>query len=265
VEAKEWDAARTTTQTAADGRNYLLPAHISDPALQTKFQTYITDQVREGLNDPTPWARTATTIGSQAGTVPGEVVRGLVQFKSFSVSMMQRQLGRELKRNGVDLPGIAYLAVGMTLAGYAANTLRGIANNESPRHPQDAAGWADVFRDAFVRGGVSGLLGDAVLASGGTTSGDVLKSLAGPSATIAADALSGLNAVREGAAGKTRGQIALNKAQGLASEMTPNLWWAAGAYAYLFPYALREMADPGATQRHARVMRAHQQTFILPP
>lgn len=265
IEAPEWDAARAGTQTAADGRNYLLPAHMEDPALQTKFQTYITDQIREGLNDPTPWARSATNLKSQSGTVTGEIVRGLVQFKSFTVTMMQRQLGRELKRSGVDFPGILYLGVGMTLAGYAGNALRDLASNTTPKNPIDPKTASSALQNAFVRGGISGILGDAVLANGGTSGGDLLKSIAGPGATLLADAAAGANSIREGSPNKTRGQIAANKLQGLAAEVTPNLWWAKGAYDYMFPYALRELADPGATQRHARLLRQQGQSFILPP
>lgn len=265
IEQGEWDTGRASAQQAADGRNYLMPSAIGDEAVSQKFQTYITDQIREGLNDHTPYARQLVTFGTKPGTVSGEIVRSLTQFKAFTVTMMERQMGRAFTRNGVDIPGALYLMVGMTMAGYAGNTLRDLFSNQSVRQPKDAAGWAGVVRDAMIGGGATGLYGDVLLKDTAKSGGDVLKSFAGPSAATVADAIAAVHSITAGANTKSRGQIALREGQHLLANNVPNLFYAKAAYDYLFPYMFREMASPGATMRHEKLMRDQGQHFILPP
>lgn len=265
VEGGEWDTARASTQKAADGRNYMMPGEISDPKVSQKIGTMITDQIRESLNDHTPWARKAATMGTTAGTVPGEIVRSLTQFKGFALTMMQRQLGRELTQNGIDVPGFLLLAGGMTLMGYAGNTLRDLALNRSPQHPKDAGGWVQVMTDAFVRGGAFGLLADGLLQDNAHTGADVMRSFAGPLVSKGADIVAAINSLRDGSNSKSRGQIALREGQKIAGEWMPNLFYTSAAYNYLFPYLLQNMANPGALGRANKLMNDRGQHWVMPP
>lgn len=265
IEQLEWDHARATAATSADGRSYLMPGNITDPAIGQKFGTMITDTIRDGLNDHTPWARSAATLGTKSGTWGGEIVRSLLQFKGFALTMMQRQMGRELTRDGMNIPGFLYLAVGMTLMGYAANTMGDALSNKTPEMPKDAGGWAQVVTRAMTRGGAFGLLADGLFQDGAHSGGDVMRSLAGPLASKAFDAIAALNTLRDGDQTKGRSQIALREGQKLAGEWVPNLFYTKAAYDYLFPYMFQNMANPGAVQRANRLMRQHGQQFILPP
>ena len=87
-------------------RSYILPADMADEKLGDKFRTYIVDQMREALTEPTARARYIVTAGTSSGTVVGEVVRTLTQFKSFSATFMERHMGREFRRDGVNVPGV---------------------------------------------------------------------------------------------------------------------------------------------------------------
>lgn len=265
IEAAEWDHARSQPLQAADGRNYLMPGNIQDPAIGQKFGTMITDTIRDGLNDHTPWARRAATLGTQSGTWGGELVRSLLQFKGFALTMMERQMGRELTRAGKDWPGFLYLAAGMTMMGYAANTARDFLSNRSVREPADAAGWAEVVTNAMVRGGAFGLLADGMLMDHATAGGDVARGLIGPLPSKGLDMVAALNALRQGDKTKGRGQIALREGQKIAGEWVPNTWFTNAVYNYAFPYMFQNMANPGAVQRADKLMRDRGQHFILPP
>lgn len=264
IEAGEWDAARATAQAAADGRNYLLPAHIADEAVAQKFQTYIIDQVREGLNEPSALARTISTMGTRPGTVEGEIMRAMMQFKSFTLTFMQRHMGRTFYRDGVDLPGALYLMVGMGLAGYAGVVLKGLANNETPPDPQDGEGWAKLVTASLVQGGSMGMLGD-VLMRNNVAANDVVGSLAGPAAGDVAQAVAALNAVRVGEKTKSRSEVAAQQGLKLALANTPNLFYLSAVYQYLFPYMLTEMVNPGTIRRRERLLRQNGQDFVLRP
>lgn len=264
IEGPEWDTARATAATAADGRNYLLPAHIADEPMAQKFQTYITDQVRKGLNESTAWSRAFATQGTRPGTPEGEFARSFAQFKNWSLVFMQRHMGQMLRQKGVDLPGVAYLMTGMALTGFAGIVLRDLSNNETPPDPQDAEGWANLATAAIVQGGSLGLLGDTLLRNN-TNAGDVIGDLAGPTFGAAAQVVADLNAIRAGEKTKSRGQIAEEKGLKLLLSNSPNLFYTAAAYNYFLPYLLTEKVQPGTIQRREQLMRQHGQTFVLRP
>ena len=263
IEKADWDVGRASQQKAADGRNYLLPAHIGDEAVQQKFQTMITDQIREGLNEPTPHARHVLTANTKAGTVFGELVRGLTQFKSFSLTILERQMGR-MTRNGFDLPGSLYLVGGMTMAGYVGMTLRDFASNRSPRQPEDAGQWAKLLADSMVAGGGAGLYGDVFLRFGERGVGDMVKSLIGPAPATAADAVFGAKHVVE-AGMHEKGGVAAKELQKVLGDLTPNHVAFKAANDYLIGHMFREMVSPGATERYNQMLKDKGQHQILRP
>jgi hypothetical protein len=269
IEAGEWDIARSAALKAADGRHYLMPGDIADPAVAQKMQTYITDNIREGLNEPTARSRVLTTGGAQAGTFHGELMRSFMQFKSFTTTYMERHMGRVIYRgDSIDWPGAIYLAVGMTLAGYAGDQLYGLATNRMNDTPKDAAGWARVVGSAAARGGSLGLLGDAIFRDSATTPGDVIASLLGPVATTGAQVIAAGHAITSNAksvSGKSTASVAEKQGFNLLKAQVPNLIYGKAAYEYLFGHALQEMVSPGATQRYNNLLRQQGQHQVLRP
>lgn len=266
IEAAEWDVGRASAQKAADGRNYLVPSEIADPKVSDKFQTYITDQISEGANEPTPWARNAAALGTRPGTWAGEVTRTLAQFKSFAITMGERQFGREFKRNGFDKMGSLLLVSSMTAFGFLGNQLRLLASNAYQHPPTTAEGWASLIKDSMLNGGALGLLGDMFARDGLKTGGDVLKTMLGPTAGTAADIIAAANTVREGSSKNERQTLLKNEALRVGqNDLMPNFWFLHAAYAYLGHYMIQNMVHPGAVQRHEKVLKEHSQSFIWRP
>ena len=76
--------------------------------LSTKFQTLIHDTADEAVVTPSDRERLLLTGGHQKGTVMGEFLRFVTQFKSFPVTVVTKQLAP------------AYYAAGGGAKGYAA-------------------------------------------------------------------------------------------------------------------------------------------------
>lgn len=272
IEEAEWDAGRATATQQADGRPYIVPSEMTDERIRDKFQTYLSGQIREGANEPTAWARDKAAFGTAPGTLAGEVSRSLMQFKSFALTMAERQWGRELYRGpngGRDVPGIFLLAGAMTGFGILGNQLRGLVANERQTDPQDAAGWSSLIVHGMANGGALGLIADAFMRDNIRSGGDVLKAFAGPTVGTAADAIGNIDNTMFGpktaTSHQTRGQMAMQGLHNLGNDIAPNLWFLRAAYNYAIPYSIANLIHPGALQRHEKIMRDNHQTFVLPP
>jgi len=266
IEGGEWDAARVTAQRAADGRRYILPADMADEKLADKFRTYLVDQMREALTEPTARARYIVTAGTSSGTVVGEVIRTLTQFKSFSATFMERHLGREFRRDGVNVPGVIHLAVGLTILGLASIMLKEAASGRTYKMPEDARGVANLFGKAFVQGGAGGLIADSLLRDAKSFSGGLIESLAGPTAGTAEDVVKFLQDVALGDKKdrKSRTDIAMREGLPLIQQNVPfsNLLWTQGIMNYLFVYRLQEAVNPGYLRRYEKKVEDSGRTWL---
>ncbi len=257
ISEPEWNIARATPSRAADGRDYILPAEMADPAISRKFQAYIVDQTREALTEPTAWARTAATFGTRPGTWDGELVRTVMQFKTFGLTFMQRTTARE------DLPGWAYLAVTMTAAGFAINAIKDILSGRTPANPTDPEHFTAVLRDAMIQGGAMGLMGDYVVRDAGFNGVNLARNLLGPGLGTAVGAVSSIQSIAEGSTRRNRGEIAASEALDTVRANTPfaNLFYLKSAMDYLFVYRLQEAVNPGYVQRYEKRVRDQGKDF----
>lgn len=273
IEQAEWDAVRTQPTRAADGRDYILPADIADGELRRKVQTYILDQVREGMSEPTALGRTFSTGGLARGTWGGELIRTLAQFKQYTVTYLDRSLMRDLTRYApdevsgwrrlgyADVGGTAHLIAATWAFGYLAMTLKELAKGRSPREPHDAGDYAKLVMAAGVQGGGLGIFGDFLFGEASGTGGGWMETLAGPSASIVGDLERITKAIRDG------DKPAANALQA-AKNNTPflNLFWSRLILDHLVLFRLQEWANPGYLRRYeARVRRENNQEFWLSP
>lgn len=277
IRAADWDAVRGSARRAGDGRDYIIPVDIEDAALRSKFQTYITDQVREAMTEPDAYARAVGQGGGlQAGTYGGMAARLLMQFKTYPTTFMRRHLNRELYRGqqgGMDVAGITHLMVATTLLGYAAFEMRQMSRG---RHPQSsnaegAGDYAKLVARAMVQGGGLGFYGDVLFGDetrGGGGAGS-LGSFLGPTAGTLGDTLNLIQLARTGGVeGNERSQRDLGPAAlRLFQDTMPgaNLFYLRGALDYLFFYRLQEAMNPGYLARYERRMRDQGVTFMLSP
>ena len=289
IEAGEWDALRQVEKRAADGRDYILPGDVQDlpdtaiahlartdsPAelgrirndLQAKLGSYITDTTREAMTEPTAAGRIMSAAGTP-GTVGGEALRLLMQFKSYPMTFLQRSVMRELKRDGVDVAGIAHLVVATTLLGYASMTLKELAKGRNPRQPEDAGDYAKTAAAAMVQGGGLGIYGDFLFGEANRMGGGFIGSLAGPTAGTIEDVHKMMLALRDGSETKTRGQRFAAEAINTLKNNAPfmNLFYTRAALDHFVLHRLQEAVNPGYLRRYEeKIKKENAQTFWLRP
>jgi len=289
IEAPEWQALRQVERRAADGRDYILPgdvqslpdeaiAHLTQTStaaeltrirseLQTKLATYYSDTVREAMTESTAAGRVITGAGTP-GTFMGEAQRLFWQFKQYPMTFLQRSVGRELRRDGVDVAGLAHLVVATTLLGYVSMTLKELAKGRNPRQPEDAGDYGKLVMAAMVQGGGLGIYGDFLFGEANRTGGGIISSLAGPAYGTLEDVHKFITAVRDGSDSKTRGQIAASSGIQLLKNNAPfvNLFYTRSALDYFILHRLQEAANPGYLRRYEqKVKKENNQSFWLRP
>ena len=271
IEGSEWDALRAHAAEAPDGEMHLLPSEVSDPALATKLQTYVIDQLREGMHEPRASDRVITTLGTQKGTAVGEAVRLMMQFKNYPLTFARRSLGREFTRDGVDVMGAAHLIVMSTALGYVSTVLKDLAKGRNPRDPQDSAGYAKAVMAAMAQGGGLGIYGDFLFGEANRMGGGLAGTLAGPAVGTLDQARNLFMALRDGAFDKNGAHAEKDIfGQGieLAKNNAPliNLFYTRAALDHFIFFRLQEAANPGYLRRYeANVKRQNDQTFWLRP
>jgi hypothetical protein len=262
IEDAEWNQVRAAPQRAADGTAYLLPEAVGDAAASRKLGAYLADQVREGMTEATARSRAIITMGTQAGSWGGELVRNLTQFKIFSVTYLTRSMARETLRDGIDVGGMAHMIAATTALGYLALTLKDLAKGRNPREPDDAASYAKLVAASMVQGGGLGLYGDFLFGENNRFGGGFVSSLAGPTA-------GSVDEVARFLAGRVRGEgNAAAEAIRMGVGHTPfvNLFYTRLALDHMVLFRLQEWANPGYLRRvEQRTKRENDQTFWLRP
>lgn len=316
IEEAEWRALRKAKMFAADGRHYILPAHLTDLSdeavahlggepeamkvdLQRKLQTYIIDQVREGMTEGTAGTRTMANWGTQSGTVAGEMVRLMMQFKSYAFTYMSRTMKRELMRMGpgnetgdfrgfrravmagADVPGLAWLIATTTALGYVSMSLKDLAKGRDPRVPETKSDFAKVVAASAVQGGGAGIFGDFLFGEANRFGGGPLTTLAGPTAGVLSDAVLLYQSIKDGyihygfthkanqEAGSALLRFGINDVPwpaAIPQAALLNTFYAKSAMEYLVYYRLQEMMNPGYLRRYEnRVRQENSQGFWLSP
>ncbi|WKB53026.1 hypothetical protein [Eleftheria terrae] len=261
----DWDVVTQAQLTTFQGQRFLTPEAIrstGDPRageVVAKVLGLITDESEYAVMNPDLATKAVQTWGGkQAGTINGELARGVMQFKSFPIAMISRHWRRMLEGDR-DLEGaplvanrLAYAAssiVSMTILGAIAFQTKQLVQGKDPAEMDSPKFWAK----AMASGGGLSFVGDMLLADTTEDRGqlDTLgKMLLGPTFTSTADLweLTKGNA-DEAAAGKDThiGAEALRFARGHLPYL--NLWYAKGALDHMGLHALQENLSPGYLQR----------------
>ncbi|PKL96552.1 MAG: hypothetical protein CVV18_01180, partial [Gammaproteobacteria bacterium HGW-Gammaproteobacteria-8] len=224
IDAGKWDMLRSTPSKEADGREYMttqgidsIPEEdlagyltskgrtVNDAAigelreeLRGSLRSYITDRSSYAVIEPDARTRAIMRRGTQPGTVAGELLRFVGQFKAFPVAVLQKSIGRELYGRGYEPSayganvgkelmqamrsgngeklGVAQLMLWTTLFGYGAMSLKDIVKGREPRPADDPKTWVA----AMLQGGALGLYGDFLFGEANRFGGGLTQSLSGP-------------------------------------------------------------------------------------
>lgn len=289
VTADEWNILRNgETLNPETGNHFITPETINslsddiiDPVIQrleqttditddmrmrfrdtvrTKFLAMATDIADEGVVTPGQRERVLMSLGTQKGTVLGEFMRFVSQFKAFPITVITKQVMPQYYSAGGGVRGVMSLIpiiIATTALGYVSGAAKDLAKGRQPRDPKDAKTWAD----AMVRGGGLGLFGDFMFNEYSRYGRSFQESLLGPGIGTFSDAVA--------LAHKT----AMLKADAgdyfsFMKNITPgqNLFYTEAAFNYLFFYGLMEMNDPGYISRiEKRRKKEFEQDFWLDP
>lgn len=151
----------------------------------TQFQAHLLDEqgmavVEAGLRE-----RTWMAPGTRKGTAMGEIMKSMLQFKSFSASFLMRHGSRTMAQQGVQ--GKAAYAIPLvamtTILGGLVVQLKELANGNDPAtvwDSDDPDKTIDFMKRSFVAGGGLPVLGDILVAGMDTSGRDTGDFIAGP-------------------------------------------------------------------------------------
>ena len=239
----------------------------------------IADETQYAIIEPDAKTRAFMRQGTRPGTFAGEVWRTVMQFKSFPIAYLQRQMGgrrwvRGDSQQGMrygwnagtirdaafrDMSGTVGAAVSAYAFGYLAMTLKDIAKGRTPRDPTKKE---TVFAALLQSGGV-GIIGDFFFNKVNRFGGGLAGTLAGPFIGELGQAIPAVQSMLRGEF-QQGGEDALR----VALDTLPfvNVWYTREALNWAVFYHIRESLSPGTLSRTERKLKKeYGQDYILSP
>lgn len=286
IDEAKWEAIRKAKGREIDGKVYMTPDAIRDLPdeavaglgktaedarrnLELSVLRFFADETSYGVVEVDPRTRRTMTLGTRPGTLAGEALRFVGQFKGFPVAFTQRVGGRALfgHRQGAGVlersAHIGTLLAGMTMAGYAAMTMKDLVRGYwPPRDPSDPKTWGA----AFVQGGAAGIYGDFLFGKVNRFGGGLTETAIGPAAGATFDLLELFLKARD-AGLSSEEEVRMGDYLNFATQNTPfvNLFYVRPTLDFLFLNSLREASSPGYQRRvEGRRKKEYGQTNVMP-
>lgn len=270
IQEKDWNIIRQSAVKELDKRYYITPDAIQDlpdhlftgtkhkEELEGKLRAYFIDAVDRATLTPDARERAIIHMGTKKGTVEGEFLRLMGQFKSFPISVLTKIYGRALYGKGrADIPALVQTAIMTTLFGYIAMTGKDALKGRAPRDATEFKTWVS----AFSQGGGAGIIGDFILGEYNRFGQTFTTTLAGPTFGTVDEFARTLASIH--GSGDTKAKMinfVINNTPGA------NLYWLRPALNYMAIYHLQEWANPGYLRRmEKRVEQENNQRFIVKP
>lgn len=233
----------------------------------TQFQAHLLDEqgmavVEAGLRE-----RTWMSAGQRKGTGMGELVKSMLQFKSFPAAFLMRHGSRAMAQDGVKgkaAYGASIFAM-TTLLGALAVQLKELANGNDPStmwDSDDPQKTMNFWTRSAVQGGGLSILGDILVAGTDTSGRSTSDFMVGPFGSDA-KALLGLTVGNMTQYYENKDTNAANEAYKLLKNKIPaqNLWYTKAATNRLVFDELQDMIAPGYREKYLRkAEREHDRT-----
>ncbi|EHU2651571.1 hypothetical protein AZG96_RS15700 [Acinetobacter baumannii] len=159
------------------------PKQVKDQ-VASQLQAHLLDEQGMAVIEAGLREKTLINVGAR-GTITGEIFRGIVQFKSFSVAFLMRHGSRTMAQEG--LKGKAAYAIPLfvmtTLLGGLVVQLKELLNGNDPQtmwDSDDPKKASSFFVRSAVQGGGLSFLGDILVAGTDTSGRDANSFVAGP-------------------------------------------------------------------------------------
>jgi hypothetical protein len=230
--------------------------------LSLALRSYFTDTVNEAMTLGGAREHALTSVGERRGTIKGEAIRAVMQFKRFPVTFITRHFAREFKRKGTpDYWGLAGLIAGTTALGYISNTTRELALGRNPRKIESLEDAKNIMVASMMKGGGLGIYGDFLFGQYNMHGGGGIETLLGPGIGQASQALRIFGGLREG---EDQSLETYRLIQGNLPFV--NLFYTRLALDYLVLWHMQEALSPGWAKRlETRVKKDNAATFWLRP
>jgi hypothetical protein len=169
-----WETIRKTDQwedPAGSGAKFLRAEDVQGTDLEgpkfdaaNKLQQVIIREMEYAIPGANARVRSVFTQGQPGGTMWGEIMRNTAMFKSFPISIQAMHWRRLAATSGLGnkTEYALWLFAGMTAMGAIGTQLTDISRGRDPQAIDNPKFW----RDAMIRGGSGGLMGDLLLQEG---------------------------------------------------------------------------------------------------
>lgn len=243
--------------------------------LERKLRNFVSDRQGFAVLEGDTKSTATWTRGTKRGTVGGELLRSIAQFKQFPTVFAQRVVGREWKGrksnrdfSGLEkwsespVYGVASLFTALAIAGYVSMSAKDIAKGRTPRQFNDdpAHNWK-IASAALIQGGGLGIYGDFLFGDMTRFGGGPVEAAMGPAISTAGDFIKLWQKVKNG-------DDPSANAFSLALNNTPfmNLFYVRAPLDYMILYDIREHMNPGYLKRmEKRIKKENEQEFLFPP
>lgn len=210
--------------------------------------------------------------GTKKGTIGGELMRAVMQFKTFPFAMLTRHWGRALsaptgRGRAVQMASLFAMS---TITGALAMELKALIDGKDPRalwESDDPERMAKTWAAAAMQGGALGIFGDFLTSTASRGGSDFMSTLAGPIPGLVGDVGNlAVGNMQRAALGEETDVMA--DSVRIAKGLTPgaSLWYGKAAFNNLVFGQMQEMASPGYLDRmRRRVARETGQDYWWTP
>lgn len=252
-------------------RDAMIATMISDERrrLEVKMLGYVADQVSYGVIEADARTQRYTTGGQRAGTMAGEAMRFIMQFKGFPLGFITRPLARAIYGQRKDASGlerfahIGQLVAGLTVAGYLAMTAKDMLKGYwPPRNPGDPR----TILAAMQQGGALGIYGDFLFSKVNRFGGGITETALGPTIGTIGDLANVALDARDAAISGGQDKFSASQAFSTFLGTVPyaNLHLVKPVLDYLILNSIRDALSPGTIQKQIRARRKEYGQDYLP-
>lgn len=271
ISPEDWEVMRTTGITEIEGKKYMIPNEImkTNEVVGRKLHMAIADLVDQAVLTPGTKEK-AKMLGvwgypdiAKPGTVLGECIRCMMQFKSFSVTTMYKAWARDIR--GVSgwekVMALPHYAIVLTGFGYLSLVMKDVIRGKEPRDVAKGETWGK----AFLQGGGAALFGDFINSSTSRFGGTILETLAGPTAGLVNDLWKPLSHAVQGEYQRIPSDL-MRVAKTHLPLGINNLIYTRVVLDYLLLYGLQERLSPGYMRRIEReAEKQEHHSYYAPP
>lgn len=238
--------------------------------LSESLRMYYVDRSQYAVIEPDAKTRAMMLQGSQPGTVAGEMIRSIMQFKAFPVAIIQKVWGREIRGRDTKtaaFKGMSEVIVMSLLFGYITMTAKDLSKNRTPRDPKEKATWLA----AFMQGGGAGIYADFLFGTASRFGVSEVGTLLGPTVGTASTLFKLKNRALDGDpdVGKDLFKLMYSGVPAVASAFVPaasalNAGYSRAVLDNLIYYNVMESFSPGYKRRmERRLKKENDQEFLV--